>query len=96
MGIYRRPKKIDEVVSKPKQTKTLQVWKPKADQILKPHRIEASPALQEQKPKKMCLRALDIQIKLFGHTSILLPIKGWLKFVQNSKVIENYQHFLAH
>ena len=30
-----RPKKIDEVVSKPRQNKTIQVWKPKVEQLQK-------------------------------------------------------------
>ena len=38
--------------------------------------------LQEQKPKKMCLQALDIQIKLFGYTSVLLLRRSWLEFIQ--------------
>ena len=46
-----------------------------------PPKVESSPTLEDQKPKKMCLRALDIQIKLFGYTSILLPRKNWLEFV---------------
>ena len=55
--------------------------------------VEAlSLALQEQKPKKMCLQAMDIQIKLFDHTSIFILRKSWLEFVQKQ---QGYRKLLA-
>ena len=92
-----RPKKIDEVVSKPKQTKTIQVWKPKAEQLQKdPHRVESLLAPQEQKPKERCLQALDIQIKLFGYTSVLLSEEVSWNLYKSNKLIGSYRNFLAH
>ena len=74
---------MEPVEPKPKPTKTIKAWKPKVQQMKEqPYMIEALLALKEQsKPKKIYLQALNLQIKLFHYTSILLPRKSWLEFV---------------
>ena len=35
--------------------------------------------------KRICFRALDLQLKLFGFSSVLLPSKKWLEMVQTQQ-----------
>jgi hypothetical protein len=84
-----RPKQAQEPKPKepPTTKKIMQVWKVKhAISTKTPYIVEATSNIKEQsKPYKMCLQALDLQLKLFGRTSVLLPRTRWLDFVQKQQ-----------
>ena len=74
-------------------TKQKQVWKQK---ITKQDKLEDAVNLTQAKQPSIKQRALQIQIKLFGMTSVLLKTKNWLSFVrqhQGYKILPGQPHF---
>ena len=73
--MYKSKPKPTTTNPNPPTTKPNQVWRPKnAPTQAKPQVVKASSSAKELgTPCKKFLRALELQVKLFGHTSILLP-----------------------
>ena len=66
------------------------VWQPKAKAASKSsqqvHPAKQSDYEEVQRTKeRICLRALDLQLKLFGFSSVLLPSKKWLEMVRTQQ-----------
>ena len=79
------PSSVTPIVPKKQQTRK---WLPKNPQVSKPSQLSTKTTSNQMFTsglKSMCFRALDLQLKLFGSSSVLLPRHTWYEFVHQQQ-----------